>query len=50
MSAVPNYETLEVTLFDNGVVEIAHNRPKRYNALSPQSYRVIIKDTRTILC
>lgn len=38
--SVPHLETIEITLFDNGVAEIAHNRPKRYNALSPQSYRV----------
>ncbi|GAA5815528.1 hypothetical protein MFLAVUS_009040 [Mucor flavus] len=36
---VPKLETIEITLFPNGVAEIAHNRPKRYNALSPQSYR-----------
>ncbi|KAI9484175.1 MAG: ClpP/crotonase-like domain-containing protein [Benjaminiella poitrasii] len=38
-SIVPKLETIELCLFPNGVVEIAHNRPKRYNALSPQSYR-----------
>lgn len=38
--SVPKLETIEITLFPNGVAEIAHNRPKRYNALSPQSYRV----------
>ncbi|KAF1807657.1 ClpP/crotonase-like domain-containing protein [Mucor lusitanicus] len=37
--SVPKLETIEITLFPNGVAEIAHNRPKRYNALSPQSYR-----------
>jgi peroxisomal 3,2-trans-enoyl-CoA isomerase len=37
---VPKFETIEITLFPNGVAEIAHNRPKRYNALSPQSYIV----------
>ncbi|KAI7903491.1 ClpP/crotonase-like domain-containing protein [Cokeromyces recurvatus] len=36
---IPKLETIEICLFPNGVVEIAHNRPKRYNALSPQSYR-----------
>lgn len=40
MSSVPKLETIEITLFPNGVAEISHNRPKRYNALSPQSYRV----------
>ncbi|CEI94775.1 hypothetical protein G6F70_005539 [Rhizopus microsporus] len=39
MIDVPKLETIEITLFDTGVVEIAHNRPKRYNALSPQSYK-----------
>ncbi|KAI7892270.1 ClpP/crotonase-like domain-containing protein [Mucor mucedo] len=39
MSSVPKLETIEITLFPNGVAEISHNRPKRYNALSPQSYR-----------
>lgn len=38
---VPKLETIEITLFPNGVTEISHNRPKRFNALSPQSYRVI---------
>ncbi|KAI9270837.1 ClpP/crotonase-like domain-containing protein [Sporodiniella umbellata] len=36
--SVPSLKTVAVTLFKNGVAEIAHNRPKRYNALSPQSY------------
>ncbi|KAI8083308.1 ClpP/crotonase-like domain-containing protein [Gilbertella persicaria] len=36
---VPKFETLDIVLFPNGVVEIAHNRPRRSNALSPQSYR-----------
>ncbi|CEG70135.1 hypothetical protein RMATCC62417_06084 [Rhizopus microsporus] len=39
MIDVPKLETIEITLFDTGVAEIAHNRPKRYNALSPQSYK-----------
>ncbi|OBZ87701.1 Enoyl-CoA delta isomerase 2, mitochondrial [Choanephora cucurbitarum] len=39
MSSVPKFETIEIILFPNGVAEIAHNRPKRYNALSPLSYR-----------
>ncbi|KAI9313593.1 ClpP/crotonase-like domain-containing protein [Dichotomocladium elegans] len=39
MGAVPKLETIEITLFPSGVAEIALNRPKRYNALSPQSYR-----------
>ncbi|KAI9359737.1 ClpP/crotonase-like domain-containing protein [Pilaira anomala] len=38
-SQVPKLETIEIILFPNGVAEIAHNRPKRFNALSPQSYR-----------
>ncbi|KAI8988342.1 ClpP/crotonase-like domain-containing protein [Mycotypha africana] len=38
-STVPQLETMEIVLFPNGVAEIAHNRPKRSNALSPQSYR-----------
>lgn len=42
MIDVPKLETIEITLFDTGVVEIAHNRPKRYNALSPQSYKVFV--------
>ncbi|KAG1436318.1 hypothetical protein G6F56_013608 [Rhizopus delemar] len=37
--SVPKLETIAITLFKNGVAEIAHNRPKFYNALSPQSYR-----------
>jgi hypothetical protein len=37
---IPKLETIEIILFPNGVAEIAHNRPKRFNALSPQSYRV----------
>lgn len=45
---VPKLETIEITLFPNGVAEIAHNRPKRYNALSPQSYRVKFILTRTL--
>ncbi|KAI8993489.1 ClpP/crotonase-like domain-containing protein [Pilobolus umbonatus] len=39
MSTVPVLETIEITKFDNGVTEIALNRPTRYNALSAQSYR-----------
>ncbi|KAI8369066.1 ClpP/crotonase-like domain-containing protein [Blakeslea trispora] len=39
MSSAPKLETIEIVLFPDGVAEIAHNRPKRYNALSPQSYR-----------
>ncbi|CAO3703185.1 unnamed protein product [Rhizopus stolonifer] len=35
--SVPKLETIAITLFKNGVAEIAHNRPKFYNALSPQS-------------
>jgi peroxisomal 3,2-trans-enoyl-CoA isomerase len=38
--SVPKLETVAITLFKNGVAEIAFNRPKRYNALSPQSYKV----------
>ncbi|KAG0935790.1 hypothetical protein G6F32_010299 [Rhizopus arrhizus] len=37
--SVPKLETVAITLFKNGVAEIAFNRPKRYNALSPQSYK-----------
>ncbi|KAG1514633.1 hypothetical protein G6F52_009873 [Rhizopus delemar] len=37
--SVPKLETVVITLFKNGVAEIAFNRPKRYNALSPQSYK-----------
>lgn len=38
--AVPQLETIAITLFPSGVVELAFNRPQRYNALSPQAYRV----------
>jgi peroxisomal 3,2-trans-enoyl-CoA isomerase len=41
-TTVPKFETIDIVLYPNGVAEIAHNRPKRYNALSPQSYRVKI--------
>lgn len=41
--SVPKLETIEIILFPNGVAEIALNRPKRYNALTPQSYTVIQK-------
>ncbi|KAI7881830.1 ClpP/crotonase [Lichtheimia hyalospora FSU 10163] len=37
--AVPQLETIAITLFPSGVVELAFNRPQRYNALSPQAYR-----------
>lgn len=40
MAAPPKLETIEITLFPSGVAEIAFNRPQRYNALSPQAYRV----------
>ncbi|ORY93478.1 ClpP/crotonase-like domain-containing protein [Syncephalastrum racemosum] len=36
--SVPKLETIEITLFETGVAEIAFNRPQRYNALSPQAY------------
>ncbi|KAI8890833.1 ClpP/crotonase [Backusella circina FSU 941] len=39
MTSVPQLETIAITLFPNGVTEIALNRPKRYNALSPQAYK-----------
>lgn len=47
-AAVPKLETIDIVLFPNGVAEIAHNRPKRYNALSPQSYRVILRDKNLV--
>ncbi|CDH53880.1 enoyl-delta isomerase mitochondrial [Lichtheimia corymbifera JMRC:FSU:9682] len=37
--AVPQLETIAITLFPSGVAELAFNRPQRYNALSPQAYR-----------
>lgn len=37
---VPQLETIAITLFPSGVAELAFNRPQRYNALSPQAYRV----------
>ena len=39
-TTIPKLETIEITLFPSGVAEIAFNRPQRYNALSPQAYRV----------
>lgn len=42
MSGIPQLETIEITVYPNGVTVIALNRPKRYNALSPQAYKVRI--------
>ncbi|KAI9256263.1 ClpP/crotonase-like domain-containing protein [Sporodiniella umbellata] len=36
---VPLLETLDITLSKTGVVELAFNKPKRYNTLSPLAYR-----------
>lgn len=38
--SLPTFETLEVTDFGNGILEIAFNRPKVFNAFIPQSYDV----------
>ncbi|KAI9349373.1 ClpP/crotonase-like domain-containing protein [Pilaira anomala] len=38
-SSIPLLETLEITLTATGVVELAFNRPKRYNAMSALAYR-----------
>lgn len=39
-SSIPLLETLAITLTATGVVELAFNRPKRYNAMSALAYRV----------
>lgn len=38
--STPKFENLEITVFPNGVTEIAFNRPEVYNALSGELYKV----------
>ncbi|KAL1929046.1 hypothetical protein VTP01DRAFT_2105 [Rhizomucor pusillus] len=37
--STPKFENLEITVFPNGVTEIAFNRPEVYNALSGELYK-----------
>ncbi|OBZ88301.1 Enoyl-CoA delta isomerase 2, mitochondrial [Choanephora cucurbitarum] len=37
--SIPLLESFQITLNSSGVTEIAFNRPKKFNALSPQVYR-----------
>ncbi|KAI8092637.1 ClpP/crotonase-like domain-containing protein [Halteromyces radiatus] len=39
MSNKPTLETIDITVFPNGVAELAFNRPNRYNSLTPQAYK-----------